>query len=134
MYINHKTGCIAVGTVGSDAEYKKVGNKNTPLINWNMAVGKKDNGETLWFSCKAWNPIATRFNGFIKKGDVVQVFGVWEKREYNNNTYYTLMCQFISILDSPAKNGNRNGDGFDDDIGVNNQADDGWVNDDDMPF
>jgi len=101
-YINSKTGCVATGTAGKDCEYKEVGEKQTPLIKFSLAVGKDDAGNTTWFNCQAWNPVAKRFKNIIKKGEIYLVFGAWESREHEGKTYSTLNVNFLSEL----KNGN----------------------------
>jgi len=98
MYLNSKTGCVAVGHAGKDGEYSVVGDKSTPLLKFSLAVAKDEVGQGVWFNCQAWNPVASRYKGKIRKGEVYQVFGTWENREHNGKTYSTLIVQFIGEM------------------------------------
>ena len=131
MYITSKTGCIACGAAGNQSEFKTVGEKNTPLLKFSLAVGKKEDDETQWFNCQAWNPIATRFKDAIKKGEIYQVMGIWESREYEGKTYHTLTVQFIQALadmKSQSNNSSQNPD-IPPDFFIDTE-----LNDDDLPF
>jgi len=97
-YITGKNGCIAWGAAGDDGEYKKVGAKNTPILNFSIAGGKDASGKTVWFKCQAWNPIASRFKDGIKKGETYFLCGEWESRDYQGKTYHTLSVKFISDM------------------------------------
>lgn len=103
MFIHTKTGCFAVGTAGKNGEYKEVGEKKSSLLKFSLAVGKDDKDQTIWFDCQAWNPVAKRFKDRIKKGEVYQVSGIWESREYNGKTLRTLVIQFINELASEVQ-------------------------------
>jgi len=108
MYTNLKTGCRAIGRAGGDGEYRTVGDKNTPLLTFSLAVGKGDTGDTLWFSCQAWNPVAERFRNRIRKGEVYAVDGVWQSREHNGKTYHTLVVEWIEDMEKSQRIPERN--------------------------
>jgi single-stranded DNA-binding protein len=99
MYMNSKTGCIAAGGI-NNPEFKLVGEKQTALLKFSLAVGKDESGSTIWFNCQAWNPIASHFSEKLKKGDRYIVAGTWENREYNGKTYHTLIVD--ALIDGAA--------------------------------
>jgi len=102
MYINQKSGVVAVGYAGKDALFENIGNKKTAILKFSIAVGKRGN-ETLWFDCYAWNPIASRFRDAIKKGDSIMVMGTWVKSGYNGGETTRLECQFVQLLGDMRK-------------------------------
>ena len=95
MFINSKTGCIAVGTVGKNAEYSKVGEKQTPTLKFSMVVGKDENDQAIWMNCQAWSKIAEMWRETIYKGDIVTVYGTIQTHEYNGKTYKTLTAETV---------------------------------------
>jgi len=98
MFINSKTGTIATGRSTKNGEYKEIGEKNTPVLEFSLCVGNDENGNPIFRNCKAWNPIATRFKDRIIKGEKYLVAGTWEKREYNGKDYLTLVVDFIADM------------------------------------
>lgn len=99
MYVNNKSGCIAIGGSKDSGTYKEIGEKKTPVLEFSLAVGKDDAGNTMWFDCKAWNPVASRFKDKLIKGEKYFVSGTWESREYNEKTYYTLVVDFMISME-----------------------------------
>lgn len=97
MYINSKTGCIAVGNSKDNGTYKEIGEKKTPLLEFSLAVDKDENDKTVWFNCKVWNPLAKRFREKLKKGEPVVIFGKWETRKSAGKDYSTLVGQYLAV-------------------------------------
>jgi hypothetical protein len=84
-----------IGAAGKDAEFKHVGEKNTALTSFSLAVGKDAEGITKWAECAAWQKVSSMASG-IKKGDIVLAIGTIKTREYEGKTYNTLNCEFVS--------------------------------------
>lgn len=83
----NKTGdWLFAGVVSKDAVYKTVGEKGTPLCEFSVNCGKKDNGDTIFVNCKAWRNLAGVFSELLK-GDAFAGIGHEKTREYNGRTY-----------------------------------------------
>lgn len=84
---------LVAGTAGKDAELRQVGEKNTPVCKFSLAVDKRED-KTVWAECEAWQ----RLSGYaanIRKGDAVLALGKVQSHEYNGKTYHTLRCEFV---------------------------------------
>lgn len=99
---------IISGALGTDAELKTVGDKNTLLAKFSVAVGQRPSvkadepAQTIWVYCQCWGELA-RAAGLLKKGDRVLCCGRVEAREYNGKEYKTLNCDFITRALSKAQ-------------------------------
>jgi single-stranded DNA-binding protein len=93
---------MACGNATKDAEYKRLGEKNTPNCKWGMAVGKDKDDNTVFVNCEAWGRLANYAAG-IKKGDPVLVFGQIRSHEYNDKTYHTLVADFVQYIGSTTE-------------------------------
>ena len=98
-------GAIAAGTSTKDAEFKYIGENNTPLADFSIAVNS--HGEAgVFVNCKAFGKLAD-YAALIRKGDAVCVVGIVESREYNEKIYKTLNAQWLNIAKAqpaqPAK-------------------------------
>jgi len=100
MYINLKGGSVVAGNTTKDPDYKLVGDKQTPLFKLSVAIGKDENGESMYADIAAWKNLAERLKDCgIKKGDPIAAFGTWSKRDAGNGkTYWTFNADFVSIL------------------------------------
>ena len=98
MQVSIKPNCaIIAGTVTKDAEYKTIGDKQTPVASFSVAVNNY--GEQGAFAnCKAFGERLANYARSIKKGDAVCAIGVIEMREYNGKTYKDLNCQWINFV------------------------------------
>ena len=98
MQVSIKPNCaIIVGTVTKDAEYKTIGEKNTPVVTFSVAVNNY--GEPGAFAnCKAFGERLANYARNIKKGDAVCAMGAIESREYNGKTYKDLNCQWLNFV------------------------------------
>lgn len=74
------------GIVAKDAVYKTVGERETPVCEFSVNCGKKENGDTIFINCKAWRNLAGVFSELIK-GDSFAGIGIEKKREYAGRTY-----------------------------------------------
>ena len=95
-------GVMACGNATKDAEFKLLGEKNTPNCKWGMAVGKDKDDNTVFANCEAWGRLAN-YAANIKKGDPVLVFGQMRSREYNDKTYHTLVADFVQFIGSTTE-------------------------------
>jgi single-stranded DNA-binding protein len=95
-------GVMACGNATRDAEYKRLGEKNTPNAKWGMAVGKDADDNTVFVNCEAWGRLANHAVE-IKKGDPVLVFGQMRSHEYNGKTYHTLVADFVQFIGSTTE-------------------------------
>jgi single-stranded DNA-binding protein len=95
-------GVMACGNATKDAEFKMLGDKNTPNAKWGMAVGKDKDDNTVFANCEAWGRLAYHAEN-IKKGDPVLVFGQIREHEYNDKTYKTLVADFVQYIGSTTE-------------------------------
>jgi single-stranded DNA-binding protein len=95
-------GVMACGNATKDAEYKRLGEKNTPNAKWGMAVGKDADDNTVFANCEAWGRLAN-YAANIKKGDPVLVFGQIREHEYNDKIYHTLVADFVQFIGSTTE-------------------------------
>ena len=98
MQIKLPDGFIEViGRATGDAELKIVGEKQTPMCTFSLAVGKNPDTTTKFANCKAWRNDALYAAG-IKKGCSVRAAGKVEEREYNGKQYKTLTCEWLNFV------------------------------------
>ena len=97
MILSSKNNIIIAGTSIRDAEYKEIGEKNTPVVSFSLAVNAR-NEEGRFVNCKAFNDTLAGHAKNINKGDTVIAAGVLESREYNEKTYVDLNVQWLNIL------------------------------------
>jgi len=88
---------IASGTATKDAEYKTVGEHNTPVVSFSLAVNARGT-DGAYANCKAFGDRLAEVARIIKKGDKVFVSGHIESREYNGKTYTDTNCDFVSVI------------------------------------
>jgi single-stranded DNA-binding protein len=100
MFINSKSGSIVAGNATKDPEYKLIGDKKTPLFKLSIAIGKDEQGGTMYADIAAWRKLAELLNGYgIKKGDPVAAFGTWSKKDSDNGkVYWTFNADYVSVL------------------------------------
>ena len=104
MILSSKNNIIIAGTSTRDAEYREIGEKNTPVVSFSLAVNAR-NEEGRFVNCKAFNDTLAGYAMNIKKGDTVAAAGVLESREYNEKTYVDLNVQWLHKLskNTPVK-------------------------------
>ena len=88
---------LVVGKCIKDAEYKRVGAKDSPVTSFALNVGKRQDTTTIFVNCKAWYALA-EYSKQICKGDAVIVIGRTESREYNGKTYTDLIAEWINFV------------------------------------
>jgi single-stranded DNA-binding protein len=102
MWNNTRGGSIVAGNLTKDPEFKRVGDRKTPLMKLSLAIGKDEENGTKYADVAAWNRLAEILSGVgLRKGDPIAVFGVWVKKDGNNGKqYWTLNADFVSVLNS----------------------------------
>lgn len=88
---------LVVGKATKDAEFKLVGEKQSPVCSFSLNVGKRQDTTTIFANCKAWYGLA-QLSKNINKGDTVIVIGKTESREYNGKTYTDLIAEWLNIV------------------------------------
>lgn len=98
MQTMFKDGTVMVcGKLPKDAELRTVGEKNSSLLSFGLAVGERDEGgtkTTVWANVQAWHERARKYAG-LKKGDTVMVIGKLDVREHEGKTYKNLVADMI---------------------------------------
>ena len=94
---------IVAGKAIKDAEFKIVGEKQSPVCSFSLNVGKRKDTTTIFVNCKAWYGLAN-YSKYIQKGDSVIVIGHTEEREYNGKTYTDLIAEWLNFVgnDTPS--------------------------------
>ena len=88
---------LVIGKATKDAEYKLVGDKQSPICSFSLNIGKRQDTTTIFANCKAWYGLA-ELSQNISKGDTVIVIGKTESREYNGKTYTDLVAEWLNIV------------------------------------
>ena len=86
-----------VGRITKDPEVKFIGNDNTAVVNFGIAVNKpfknKDGEyEADFFNCSAFNKTAEFMGTYVKKGDLISIQGHLTTRTYDKygQTHYVV--------------------------------------------
>jgi len=94
-----------IGNLGSDAELKVVGQKNSTVCKFSIATkGRDKNGPTTWVRAAMWGTRAEKVAPYLKKGGRVAVNGTLTAREHNGKTYLEVDVSELELLgDKPAQ-------------------------------
>lgn len=97
------------GYVPRDAEYRRVGDKDSSLTHFSVKIGEKpsanvdERGEAIWLRCTCWHA-AARAAADIRKGDFVFAVGRTKTSEYTDKstgevkTSTELVCEFVNVM------------------------------------
>ena len=96
MQVNFGGAVCVAGTCTKDAELKYVGEKQTPMCTFSLAVGKRQDTTTIFANCKAWRSLAVQASQ-VHKGDSVFAVGAIEENEYQGKTYKNLVMDYFGI-------------------------------------
>ena len=96
MQVNFGGAVCVAGTCTKDAELKYVGEKQTPMCTFSLAVGKRQDTTTIFANCKAWRSLAVQASQ-VHKGDSVFAVGIIEENEYQGKTYKNLVMDYFGI-------------------------------------
>ena len=91
-----------IGNATKDAELKTVGEKNSPLTKFSVAINRGKDAEPVYVNCVAWYRMAHVAQG-IRKGDPCFVIGKLESREYNGKPYTDLVCEWVDFRGETVK-------------------------------
>lgn len=137
---------IVVGSLPRDAEYKTVGDKDTPLCKFGLKVDERQDAEgqrqAVWCNCTCWRDVADA-TANLQKGDVVLAVGKLQSRTYtgrdgDEKTSTELVCEAVfamkpaSTLDSFVSHAQAQGVNFS--VTPPEQDFEEIVSDDDLPF
>lgn len=98
---------VLTGYVVADPEHKKVGEKETELTTFDIAVqGSFD--QTSFVQCKYWGNMASRVNNAVKKGSRVIVYGrlsqeKWKTKEGDNRSTLVVVGSSFEFLRGGSK-------------------------------
>lgn len=105
------TTVTILGKLGKDVELKDI--NGTALAKFSVAqnVGFGDKKTTNWFEVSIWGAQAkSNFVDYLKKGQMVQVFGELSTREYNDKTYMEVRSYNCNLVGGqPQSNQNNQG-------------------------
>lgn len=107
MQVKLPDGSVLVtGRCSRDAEFKRVGEKDSRMCRVGLAVGKRPDPEnptgepiTAWANVVAWHDLASVLSP-ARKGDAVLVVGRLKQREHDGKTYTDLEAEFVSVASS----------------------------------
>ena len=85
------------GNATKDAELKYVGDKQSALCMFSLAVGKNKDTTTQFANCKAWRNLA-EYTSNIVKGCSVCAIGSIEENEYGGKTYKNLVLEWVHFV------------------------------------
>ena len=105
-----------VGTVTKEPEAKIVGEKETLIVNFNLAISRWKEETQSYCYCSAFGKVANAILD-MKKGDIIHAIGKYEKRSYTDRNGVdqvkkNLACDFISILKKNENNYGYNNNNY----------------------
>lgn len=102
MQTRFKDGSVmVVGGCSKDAELEYVGQDGKRICKVGLAVGKREDGSTIWVNVVAWHDTAEVL-ATARKGQQTLVIGHPKEREYNGKTYTDLVADFVSMCGPAA--------------------------------
>lgn len=99
MQTKFNDGSVMIcGYVPSDAEVRRVGDKNTLRASFGVKVGERPDGTAVWANCQCWGSMAS-YAAQIVKGDSVLAIGTLSSytSQQNGKTYTNLNCDYVAI-------------------------------------
>jgi single-stranded DNA-binding protein len=93
---------MLIGNATRNAEFKTVGEKNTPLAKFSLAIGKDAEGNAMYADCQAWARMANHAKGILK-GETVLVIGSLDtKTGTNGKEYKNINVEWVGVLGSTS--------------------------------
>lgn len=110
MQIKAGDQIIVSGFVARDADFRLVGQKETPLCKFSVKAGERDldgQREAIWRNCTCWFDLAYTAKK-IRKGDLVLAAGRYKTRTYtgmdgDEKTASEIECDFIQVARPPER-------------------------------
>lgn len=99
MQTKFNDGSVMIcGFVPSDAELRRVGEKNTARTTFSVKVGERPDGTAIWADCQCWGNMAL-YAAQIVKGDNVLAIGTLSSytSQKSGKTYTNLNCEYVAI-------------------------------------
>lgn len=93
------------GTCTRAPELRYVGEKQSAMTKFSLAVGKNQDTTTKYANCICWRAVAVHAS-HIQKGDPVTAFGTIQTREYNGKEYNDFVCESIIFPENREPNAN----------------------------
>lgn len=105
---------ILMGNLTRDPEVRYIGDKNTALCEFSLAVNDNISDEVSFFDCKAWGRTAEVMGEYCQKGRPILVEGrlkqeSWENDEGAKRSKVVVVVQTMQLLGK----GNKESDGDD---------------------
>lgn len=101
---------VIIGNLTEDPTFKKIGEKNTPVCNFNVAVNSKfkEKEEVLYMKVDTFNKQAENCHKWLRKGSPVFVEGrlvvdSYETKEGVKKTANSLVAKTVQFLGSNSK-------------------------------
>lgn len=110
MQVKLGKSVLVCGTLPRDAEYRTVGERQTPLCKFGLKVDERETGEdqreAVWCNCTCWRKVAEVAAGFCK-GDTVLAIGTVQERTYQNRegedvVAKELVCEGVFLMGYPT--------------------------------
>lgn len=111
---------VLKGNLTRDPELKNVGDNNTAVVNFTIAVnraykradGTKDQ-EVTYVDCEAWDSGGKAIHDYVKKGDPILVQGAlkldsWETDGQKRTKLKVRVSKFEMLWRAPANSGSNN--------------------------
>jgi single-strand DNA-binding protein len=143
MQVKIGNSVMICGSLPRDAEFKRVGDKDTPLCKFGVKVDEREvdgQRQAVWCNCVCWRDVAIATYE-LQKGDVVLAIGKIQERSYTGRdgeerTSKELVCEAVfsmrqtSVLESFVSHAQTQGVN----IAVNPEQDFEEIPDDELPF
>ena len=96
-----------VGSLGKDAELKKVGDSTVLEFNVANNVGFGEKKSTNWFKCAMWGKSGEKLEQFLKKGSKVFITGEltlreWQSKEGKGGSSMEVRVRNLDLVGSKA--------------------------------
>jgi single-strand DNA-binding protein len=109
FYKFEKLGCDAninfvslLGRLPNDPNLRFI-SSGKAIANFDLAV--KNGKNTTWYNkITAWEKTAEIVSNYVKKGDQLYIEGYFKSSEYNDKTYYNVVCNNVTLLGGRSNN------------------------------
>ena len=91
---------VLVGNLTKDPECKEVGEKNTPICSFSIAVNNtRSKDEVLFMNVAVWGKSAENCQKYLQKGSSVLVEGRIRQAKMENGSYWTeVVAETVQFL------------------------------------
>lgn len=107
------------GFTAKDAELRFT-KQGQPVLGFSIPVtpqkktdnGWEDSGETVWYSCSIWGPLAETYLPLLAKGSRVKVTGILTGETYNEKQQLRVRVEQIGFIESRKQPQQQSSSGF----------------------